>query len=108
MVIGVGIDLLEISRLEEALGRHGEAFERKIFTSKELADCATRKDRIQALAARFAAKEACLKAFGTGQHEGLSLRHVEVVRTENGAPRLRLHGRAEEKARELGVTRTHV
>jgi len=108
MIRGVGIDLLETSRMAAALDEHGERFERRIFTELELSQCERRKDRVQALAARFAAKEACLKALGTGWSEGLSFRQVEVVRAENGKPGLRLHHAAAERAAALGVTAVHV
>ena len=108
MIKGLGIDLVEISRIEDALAKNAEKFEQKVFTQSELADCAPRRDRLQGLAARFAAKEACLKALGTGWSEGLSFRQVEVVRLSNGKPELRLHGASEERAKSLGVERIHV
>ena len=108
MVKGLGIDLLENARLEEALAKNAENFEQKVFTESELAQCAGRRDGVQALAARFAAKEACLKALGTGWSEGLSFRQVEVVRLDNGKPELRLHGATAERAKSLGVERVHV
>ena len=104
MIRGLGIDLVEIDRLERALATHGERLERRIFTDRERADCNRRRDRVQALAARFAAKEACLKALGTGWSQGLTFRSVEVVRTESGRPELRLHGAASERARRDGIT----
>ena len=104
MIRGLGIDLIEIRRLERALAAHGERLERRIFTDRERADCNSRRDRVQALAARFAAKEACLKALGTGWSQGLTFRSVEVVRTESGRPELRLHGAASERARREGIT----
>ncbi len=108
MILGLGIDLVETGRMAKALGRHGERFQERIFTPRERADCAGRVDRVQALAARFAAKEACLKALGTGWAEGLSFRQVEVVRGANGRPTLKLDGPAATRAREMGVRRVHV
>jgi holo-[acyl-carrier protein] synthase len=108
MVLGIGMDLVEIERIAHVLASHGERFERRVFTPGELRDCAARSDRVRALAARFAAKEACLKALGTGMAEGLALRHVEVVRAPSGRPDLRLHDAAEARARSLGVRRMHV
>jgi len=104
MVCGLGIDLLETARLERALAEHGERFERKVFTAHELEQCHDRRDRVQALAARFAAKEACLKALGTGWGEGLGFLQIEVVRGPRGRPELRLHGAAAARAQALGVT----
>ena len=107
MVLGLGIDLMETERLATALSRT-QGFEERVFTPEEIAFCAARKDRVQALAARFAAKEACLKALGTGWSAGLGFRQVEVVRDGEGPPTLRLHGAAAERAAALGVTRIHV
>jgi holo-[acyl-carrier protein] synthase len=76
-----------------------------VFTELERLQCARRQDRVQALAARFAAKEACLKALGTGWSQGLSLKQVEVIRLEGGRPELKLHRAAAARAKELGVTR---
>ncbi|MBZ5638631.1 MAG: holo-ACP synthase [Acidobacteriia bacterium] len=108
MILGIGFDLLEVSRLVRALGEHGSRFEDRVFTSRELADCSTRADRTQALAARFAAKEACLKALGTGWSQGLTFQQVEVIRTEDGRPVLQLLGAARERADRMGVRRAHV
>lgn len=108
MIIGVGIDVVETSRIARALTRYGDRFERRVFTPRELSDCAGRVDRIQALAARLAGKEACLKALGTGWVKGLSLKHVEILRGNGGPPEIRLSGGAAARARERGVTRLHV
>jgi holo-[acyl-carrier protein] synthase len=108
MIRGLGIDLLETARMSAALAEHGERFASRVFTPLELEQCAERKDRIQALAARFAAKEACLKALGTGWSAGLAFRQVEVVRRSNGRPELRLHGAAAQRADDMGVTAFHV
>jgi len=108
MIVGIGVDLIETERIDKALGEWGARFERRIFTEGELAACADRVDRAQALAARFAAKEACLKALGTGVARGLGLRQVEVTRQPGAAPQLVLHGAAAERAKALGVTRMHV
>ena len=108
MIVGVGLDILETERMARALERHGERFAAKVFTATERSDCASRLDQVQAYAARFAAKEACLKALGTGWSRGLFLKDVEVVRTKSGAPTLRLRGAAAERARELGARHHHV
>lgn len=108
MIIGVGLDLVETERMARALEEHGERLEKRLFTELERTDCRNRRDRVLALAARFAAKEACLKALGTGWSEGLSFRQIEVARGANGAPTLRLDGLAEERARALGVRSTWV
>lgn len=108
MIVGLGIDLVEVARFADALGRHGDRFVDRVFTEAERAACGARADRVLALAARFAAKEACLKALGTGWAEGLGFRDVEVVRDGDGPPRLVLHGAAARRAEVLGVMRSHV
>ena len=103
MVVGIGIDVVETARLTRALRAQGRRFEEQVFTPSELADSAARKDRIQALAGRFAAKEACLKALSTGLFDGITLRQAEVVCGEAGAPQLRLTGALAERAQRRGV-----
>ncbi len=99
MPLATGIDLIEIERIESAIARHGERFLNRIYTERELADCA---GRAESLAARFAAKEAAAKALRTGIGE-INWREVEIKRAENGAPELHLHGKAKELARNIGV-----
>ena len=108
MILGVGLDVVETPRVARALATYGARFAERVFTAAELADCVGRADRAEALAARFAAKEAFLKALGTGWITGLSLRHVEVVSAKGGAPELRLLGAAAERAAERGVRHVHV
>jgi len=108
VIVGLGIDVVEVTRLAEALRRHGDHFVNRVFTEAERAKCDPRADRVLALAARFAAKEACLKALGTGWAEGLGFRDVEVVREGNRPPRLVLHREAARRAQALGVIRSHV
>jgi len=108
LIVGLGIDVVEVARMAGALSRHGDHFERRVFTDAERAACRTRGDRVLALAARFAAKEACLKALGTGWAEGVGFKDVEVVREGNQPPHLVLHGEAARLAAVKGVTRSHV
>ena len=108
MIVGLGIDIVEVRRLADALGRHGDRLVDKVFTAGERAACDPRADRLLAFAARFAAKEACLKALGTGWAEGLGFRDVEVVREGNRPPHLVFHGAAARRAEALGVVRSHV
>jgi len=108
MIVGIGIDLVEVARMAKALRERGERFEERVFTPAERAECRDRADRVQALAARFAAKEACLKALGTGWSGGVAFRQVAVVRGAGGVPQIRLEGMAEARARALGVLRIHV
>ena len=106
MVIGVGIDLEEVARIGELLAKWGERIEKKLFTDGERAYCNARGKREQHFAARFAAKEATLKALGVPR--GLSWHELEVVSAGNGAPTLRLGGVAAAEAAKRGVQRTHL
>ncbi|RMG46747.1 MAG: holo-ACP synthase [Acidobacteria bacterium] len=108
MILGIGIDVTEIGRVEEAMARHGERFERRILTDRERDYCRRHRFPAPHVAARFAAKEAALKALGTGLSGGIAWRDVEIARGRTGAPALELHGRAAEVAAALGVTRAHV
>jgi holo-[acyl-carrier protein] synthase len=108
MVLGIGVDVVAVGRIARSLTEGDRRFEELVFTPQERTACAARADRAQALAARFAAKEACLKALGTGVAQGLSLQQVEVIDGEGGRPELRLSGPAAERARALGVGRMHV
>ncbi len=105
MIIGIGSDLIDIRRIEKSLERHGERFVMRVYTDVEQARSEGRRARAASYAKRFAAKEACAKALGTGFAEGVSWRDIEVVRADSGAPGLRLHGAAEELARSMGVKR---
>ncbi len=103
MVLGVGIDIVDIERWARSL----ERIQHEIFTSQELADCADRADRVEALAARFAAKEAYLKALNTGIAGG-ALRQIEIVSDPGNAPRIRLAGALATRERKSVVRRAHV
>jgi len=96
-----GVDLVSLPRFARALERHGERLLVRVFTPAEVALCA---GKVASLAARFAAKEAVVKALGTGIGP-VSWREVEVLRGEDGAPVLRLHGEAARRAAALGLTR---
>lgn len=108
MILGIGVDVVAIERISRSLVEGDGKFIEQVFTEGERAACAGRADRARALAARFAAKEAGLKALGTGWAQGLSFQQVEVVDGEGGRPELRLTGAAAERARALGVGHMHV
>ena len=107
MVIGLGIDIVEVARVQKAL-RDSRALAERVFTLAERSYCEERKRRYQHFAGRFAAKEAALKALGTGWQEGIGWQDVEVLDGDLGKPELHLHGRAAERARELGGAKSHV
>jgi holo-[acyl-carrier protein] synthase len=103
MIYGIGVDIVEISRIEKALQRWGDRFLRRVFTDSEIAYCHNKAAPAARFSLRFAAKEAFLKALGLGMSEGLSLHHIEVVKTSKGRPRLNLHARAKELSEEKGI-----
>jgi len=108
MILGVGLDVVETERIARALALHGRRFEERVYTAAERAECAQRADRAQALAGRFAAKEALLKALGTGSAHGISFQQVEVVRADGGSPTMSVTGSAAAEARRRGVRQIHV
>ena len=106
MLIGHGIDLVEISRIEAMLEKHGEQFKHRCFTETERAYAeAGRRRRSERYAARFACKEAVMKALGTGWRSGIGWTDIGVVNEPSGRPVLRLRGRVSEIAEEMGVRR---
>ena len=106
MIYGVGIDIVDVTRIERALERWGDRVLRRIFTNSEMAYCRGKAKPAARFALRFAAKEAFLKALGLGLREGLSFRHKEVVNTLGGQPSLHLYGRARELCEEKGVKKS--
>lgn len=103
-IIGHGIDLTPVDRIDRLLAEHGDRFLLRCFTPAEREYAQGRKKAAEHLAARFAAKEATLKALGTGWTGGIAWTDVEVVSTPSGAPILRLSGAAQRAAENLGIT----
>ena len=105
MIIGVGVDIIDVARIQAALDhpRTGTRFRQRVFTDEEIAYCGRRRNAAESFAARFAAKEAMMKALG----RAYGWREIEVVRA-GGPPTLRLNGRAQERAAQLGVRRIHL
>ncbi len=108
MIIGIGIDLIEIERIQAVYTRHLERFTRRILTDREYAYVMRHTDPSQRLAGRWAAKEAAFKALGTGVAEGIGWRQAEILPDEMGKPQLYFHGKALERAAALGATVFHV
>lgn len=108
VIIGTGIDLVEIPRMTRIRERHGPRGLGRLFTEQEVDYCMGLVSCDASFAARVAAKEAFYKAIGTGRYKGGLWRDVEVVRLRTGAPALRLHGRAAAHAKRRGVTRLHL
>jgi holo-[acyl-carrier protein] synthase len=108
MIVGTGIDLVEIDRIQRAIERYGPRFLNRVFTPAEQAYCRRKRKSAESFAARFAAKEAGAKALGTGISFGVAWLEIEVVRELSGRPTLRFHGRAAQIAARLGVARASV
>jgi holo-[acyl-carrier protein] synthase len=106
MIVGSGIDLVEIGRIQQSMERFGQRFLNRVYTGAEQAYCLRRRNAAESLAARFAAKEAGAKALGTGISRGVNWLEIEVVREPGGRPALRFHGRAAEIASRMGVAHT--
>jgi holo-[acyl-carrier protein] synthase len=103
MLIGTGVDLIEIERIANSIERYGERFLHRVYTDHEIAYCSRKRSSAESFAVRFAAKEAGAKALGTGISRGVTWNEFEVGREPGGRPVLELRGRAELLARELGV-----
>src|SRR5919109_1566495 len=103
MIVGTGIDIAEVPRIAEAIKRHGERFLRRVFTEGEINYCDSKANRVERYAARFAAKEAAMKALGTGWNHGVRWRDCEVVRMTGGRPTPAFHGKAAEFAARMGA-----
>jgi len=109
MIIAIGTDAIEVERIRRAVDhpQWGERFRQRVFTDAEIAYCLQRARYAESFAARFAAKEAVMKALGTGYGRGVWWRDIEVVRT-SGRPSIVLHGGAEARAAAIGAARWHL
>jgi holo-[acyl-carrier protein] synthase len=103
MIVGTGIDIAEVPRIEASIARFGNRFLHRIFTESEMRYCDSKANRIERYAARFAAKEAAMKAIGTGWNHGVSWRDIEVCRQPGGLPTIAFHGKAAQFAAKLGA-----
>lgn len=103
MIVGSGIDLAEIGRIQQSIDRYGNRFLNRIYTAAEQAYCLHKRNSAESFAARFAAKEAGAKALGTGISRGVYWLEIEVVRLPGGRPTLQFHGRAAQIAARMGV-----
>jgi len=108
VIVGIGIDVVEIERLRGVLERQRDRFLRRVFTPGEQEYCSRHRDPVPHYAVRFAAKEGLFKALGTGWAGGVSWLDVEVSRKGGGAPTLALSGTAKNVARELGAQKIHI
>jgi len=103
MIVGTGIDIAEVPRIAESIARFGERFLQRVFTEGERKYCDSKANRNERYAARFAAKEAAMKALGTGWNHGVRWRDIEVRRQPGGRPTIAFHGKAAEFATKLGA-----
>jgi holo-[acyl-carrier protein] synthase len=104
MIVGTGIDIAEVPRIAASIARFGDRFLQRIFTEGEIRYCDSKANRAERYAARFAAKEAAMKALGTGWNYGVRWRDIEVRRQPGGRPTLAFHGKAAEFAAKLKTT----
>jgi holo-[acyl-carrier protein] synthase len=108
MIHGIGIDLVQISRIESALQRWGDRFLDRVFTKTEVAYCQSKVQSAPCLALRFAAKEAFVKALGTGFRQGLGFKQVEVENDSTGRPVLNLYGKSKKVCHGCGIINRHL
>ncbi len=103
MIVGSGVDLVEVARIQQSLERYGERFLNRVFTRAEQEYCLRKRAAAESFAARFAAKEATAKALGTGMSRGVNWLQIEVIREPGGKPGIAFHGSAAQCAARLGV-----
>lgn len=106
MIVGIGTDLIEVSRVRRSVERYGDKFLRRVYTATELAYAMSKKNFAERLAGRFAVKEAGMKAIGTGWRRGVTWQDFEVINEPGGRPTLHFTGVASRIAETLGVVRT--
>ncbi len=108
MILGTGLDLVEVARIADLVRRHGERFLKRVYTDAELEYCLPRASRDVHLAGRFAAKEAVFKALGTGWSETVSWRQIEILPGPSGAPEATLRRGALDRLQAMGGRRVHL
>jgi len=108
MIVGTGIDIAEVERVAASMERFGKRFLERVFTPAEIRYCESKANKAEHYAGRFAAKEAAMKAIGTGWSRGVGWQDVEVVRVPGGRPTVTFHGKGAEFFRKLGATRAHL
>lgn len=108
MIVGTGIDIAEVSRIASSIERFGRRFLERVFTPDEIRYCESKANKAERYAGRFAAKEAAMKAIGTGWNRGVTWHDVEVQRAPGGRPTIAFHNKAAEVFHALGATRAHL
>jgi holo-[acyl-carrier protein] synthase len=108
MIVGTGIDIADVARIATSIERFGRRFLERVFTAEEIRYCESKANRAERYAARFAAKEAAMKALGTGWSRGVTWHDVEVQRAPGGRPTIAFHNKAGEFFQKLGAARAHL
>jgi holo-[acyl-carrier protein] synthase len=108
VIVGIGIDVCEVSRIQAAIERFGDRFIRRIYTPAEINYCQSKKNAVERFAGRFAAKEAATKAIGTGLHFGVTWQDVEISRLPGGRPTVLFHRAAAQHFARLGAKDAHL
>ena len=108
MIFGTGIDIIEVDRIKHSIQKYSDRFKKKIFTQKEIDHCHSQADPAKHFAARFTAKEAVLKCFGTGMTGGILWKDIEVDKLNSGQPVLNLHGNGKKLFNQLNLKHIHV
>ena len=108
MIVGTGVDITEVNRIAASIQRFGRRFLERVFTAEEIHYCESRANKLERYAGRFAAKEAAMKAIGTGWSRGVRWQDVEVRRVPGGRPTMAFHGKAAEFFRKLGAARAQL
>lgn len=108
LICGIGTDITECQRVASMLERHAEQFISRVFTPREIAYCQPRRDHVLRFTGRWAAKEAVLKALGTGWTAGITWQDVEILNADSGEPRVTLSGGAQKAATARGIEKVHI
>jgi holo-[acyl-carrier protein] synthase len=108
MIVGTGVDIAEVGRIAASIERFGRRFTERVFTADEIRYCESKANKAERYAARFAAKEAAMKAIGTGWRHGVTWQDIEVRRATGGRPSVSFRGRAAEFFAKLGAQRAHL
>jgi len=108
MIVGTGIDITEVERIEATIQRFGRRFLERVFTAQEIRYCESKANKAERYAGRFAAKEAAMKAIGTGWSRGVTWQDVEVIRAAGSRPTIAFHGKAKEFFHKLGAARAQL
>jgi len=108
MIVGTGVDIVEVARIKRLLEKHSPRFEEKIFTADEILYCRSKAEPEIHFAARFAVKEAVMKCIGTGMDQGIAFKDIEVTHEKTGKPAIMMHGKGKELFTRLKLETIHI